>query len=64
MASLEMLPGSGVQVERTGPNIRGARWMDLKSLLVTLSSLPAALSQTGLSISYLRVIFFNGLYFI
>lgn len=63
MASLWMLHGTGVQVKCTG-HVEGERWIDLKSLLVTFLRLPQAPFQTGLSISHLRVLFFNGLYFI
>lgn len=59
-----MLHGSRVQVKRIGHVLEGERWIDLKSLPVTFFSLPQAPFQPGLSISYLRVLFFNGPYFI
>lgn len=64
MASLWMLHGTGVQVKCIGHVLEGERRIDLKSLLVTFFRLPQALFQAGLSISHLRVLFFNGLYFI
>lgn len=64
MASLWMLHGTGVQVKCIGHVLEGEGWIDLKSLLVTFFSLPWASSQPGLSISYLNLLFFNGLYFI
>lgn len=59
-----MLHGSMGQVKCIGRALEGEKWINLKCLLVSLITLPQALFHTGLSISHLRALFFNGPYFI